>query len=260
MRAFTADSFDQIYQELLAVLLSGLSDSILSSKGSNLEVRNVLLELTDISNYKINFLNTALPSRQDTYERYLNAELKWYFEGRDNELHYKNSPAPKAWKNFADNRGKIVSNYGYMIFREKRLFGQGNGKKKRKIDSYNFCIDMLSSKSTSKQAILHYNLPKHYSKKQKDVPCTVAGQVLIRNERLYMTVFQRSSDIYTGLSYDVPWHCELMKKFVTDLRRVKGNESLELGSLTIFITSLHLYQKDFSDAIKIGQNKRLAAA
>lgn len=260
MRAISSNNFDQIYQELMALLLSGVSEPVLSSKGKNLEIRNIGIELTDINRNKINFQTTFLPERQEKYERYLNAELEWYLKGGPRELHYKGSPAPKQWKKYAGPNGKIVSNYGYIILREKKTFGQGNGKKKRRTDAYTFCLDTLTKKKSTRQAILHYNLPKHFTKSQRDVPCTVAGQILIRNDKLSMTVFQRSSDIFTGIPYDIPWHCELMKRFVKDLRRVEGNENLEAGSLTLFVTSLHLYEENFEDAIKISQNIGLRVA
>lgn len=257
MRAITANNFNEIYQELLALLLSGVSESVSSSKGDNLEIRNIAIELTDINDNRIDFTQTLLPHRQNKYEKYLQKELSWYVEGGPNELHYKGSPAPKVWKEFSDGKGKIVSNYGYMVLREKKTFGLGNGKKKRRTDAYNFCLDTLTKKKTTRQAIIHYNLPKHFSRKQKDIPCTIAAQILIRNGKLSMTVFQRSSDIFTGIPYDLPWHCELMKRFVKDLRRVPGNETLDAGTLTLFITSLHLYEKNFAEAISISQNRGL---
>lgn len=82
-----------------------------------------------------------------------------------------------------------------------------------------------------------------------------------------MTVFQRSSDVYTGLPYDVPWHCELIKKMTSEIRnRVNKKNTdkklfeLECGTLIIFISSLHLYKKDFEKALSISKNKKLSAA
>jgi thymidylate synthase len=82
----------------------------------------------------------------------------------------------------------------------------------------------------------------------------MVAQVVIRDEQLFMTVFQRSSDAFTGLVYDVPWHCELMNQFVKDLKQQQNLKNLRLGSLNLFMTSIHLYTKDIDKAEKICRN------
>jgi thymidylate synthase len=263
MRTIRSDSFDEIYKEALAIIMSNISRPVNSSKGINIEIPNVVIELTNTTSYKIDFKSTFLPNRQERYEKYLDKELDWYFNRRNNELHYKSSPAPKVWKNYADQRGNIVSNYGYMILRETKRFGNKRKKTRRKT-SYEFCIDLLLRKPTTKQAILHYNLPIHFNDGAKDLPCTIAAQVLIRENKLYMTVFQRSSDIFTGLPYDVPWHCELLSRMLNDIKGKadkvntdKNLSNLSLGSLTLFISSLHLYEKNYMESLKINQNRAI---
>ncbi len=263
MRIIQSDQFDKIYKEATAILLSHLSSPVNSSKGNNIEISNIGIELADINSYEIDFEHTFLPDRQQIYKRYLEKELDWYFEKRPNELHYKKTPSPNVWKNYADEKGFVVSNYGYMILREMKRFGRKRGKG-RKATSYDFCADLLLRKPKTRQAILHYNLPKHFNKDAKDIPCTVAGQVFIRDLKLHMTVFQRSSDIFTGLPYDVPWHCELMKYMIRDIRERapkintdKGLSKIESGSLTLFISSLHLYEDNYEEALKISQNQAI---
>ncbi|WP_161597558.1 thymidylate synthase [Fluviispira multicolorata] len=210
---YESESFDHIYKKLIGLLLSGESNRIASSKGNNFEVREVYIKLLNANNYNINFLDTKYPQRQEKYDKYLKDELKWYIKGCDNELYYKNTPSPKVWKKYADKSGKIVSNYGYLILREKKKFGFR--EKKKVMTSFEYCIKILKRKKHTKQAILHYNIPSNIWLNSKDIPCTVSSQIIIREDKLDMIIFQRSSDIYTGIIYDVPWHCELMKMFVS---------------------------------------------
>lgn len=257
MRVIAHENFDYIYKEALALLLSSLTTHVTSTKGENYEMRNILVELTNIENNRIDFTSTLYPNRQKSYDRYLSKELEWYLEGCRDELNYKNSPAPKVWKRYADQKGKIVSNYGHMILRKVQTFG--NKKSKRKRDtSFNRCLNLLKENPFTRNAVMHYNLPEHIYDGAKDIPCTMSAQVFIRENKLHMTVFQRSSDIYTGLPYDVPWHCELMKKFIFELNGKKRKDKLTAGTLALFIGSMHLYTSDFQKATQIGRRMGIA--
>jgi len=224
--------FNTLYRKFVEYILNKGANIIVRGK-ETLECTSCVITLTNINNDHLDFTNTQAYQRQDKYEDYRKREIEWYESGC---LVAKHAPAPKFWKGISGRDGKIQSNYGYLIFHEKKPY------KKIKITSYKNVLDILTKDKFSRQAILHYNLPLHYAINKKDIPCTVCTQILIRNGKLNFFVFQRSSDLYLGLPYDMSWHCYLIKRLVGELK--KRNMKIKPGHLTIFIGSAHIYKKD----------------
>jgi hypothetical protein len=78
----------------------------------------------------------------------------------------------------------------------------------------------------------------------KDVPCTLSMQYTIRNGALEAGVCMRSSDAWLGLPYDLFNFCMLQ-------RAVAGELKVRPGSLTLFIGSSHLYERNLEAAARI---------
>jgi len=230
------DNFNLIYQNLVKHVKNNGTD--ISVRGlATKECTNCILSLTNIENHKLDFTKTEAHLRQDKYEKYCKKEIEWYESGC---LVAKHAPA-KFWQSLSDSQGKIQSNYGYLILHESKPYTSAT------ISSYDFALTLLKKDMFSRQVILHYNLPKHYHTETKDIPCTVVTQVLIREGKLNLTVYQRSSDLYYGLIYDLPWHCYLIKRLVADLQGTYFG--LSSGSLIMHLGSVHMYEKnlDFFD-------------
>lgn len=231
MKTYQADNFDKIYKDMMFDLLYFYQFQSAPRAMKINERLNVSYELFNPKECTINFLNTKIPDRQATYDKYAEAEHEWYLSGN---LKAESAPS-KFWMKLADPDGNIVSNYGYMMLHQK-LYGDMTPVEK--------VIDTLTKDKDSRQAIMHYNLPKHFFEGNKDVVCTLSTQLFIRDNRLFMTVTQRSCDIIKGLSYDVRWHCWLMQHIAEKL-------NVGLGIFTHNIGSLHLYENDTELAKRI---------
>lgn len=194
------------------------------------ELINVTWTLTDPTQDQIYFNRTCCPQRQPIYESYAKREMEWYQTGN---LSAESAPAT-FWKTLADGQGNIVSNYGHITLFDKKYPGRLSGVE--------HVVNLLETDPTTRQAVLHYNQPKHYFSGNKDVPCTMFNQFMIRRNRLSMLAVMRSCDIFLGFPYDVIWFCWLMQLVQSKL------SGCRLGEFTFTIGSLHLYERDLENA------------
>ena len=229
-------NFQDIYLSLAQKILEN-GASVKSTKGWNFEIRDVLITLEESWNCKVDFRKLNDIDRAEKYERYLEKELAWYESG---SLRAMDAPA-KAWMAFADQNGRVVSNYGYLVRRKKIRYKDRIRNKSVSITQFEKVIDQLISKPSSRQAIIHYLLPPHIIDGAKDVPCTVSAQVFVRDGLVSLSIHQRSCDMYTGIVYDIPWHSHLLQQIVERLNS-SSNEKLRAGRISLFVGSLHIYQ------------------
>lgn len=78
----------------------------------------------------------------------------------------------------------------------------------------------------------------------KDVPCTLSMQYLIRNKKLEAGVVMRSSDAWLGLPYDI-FNFSMLQRAVAEELGVQA------GSLTMYIGSSHLYERNLEAAANV---------
>lgn len=227
MTPFVRAEFQSFHEAYLALLKQALVHGELSSPRGQpcLELTMVNWSLTKPDRCNIDFTKTGLPGRQEVYSNYRDRELEWYKSG---DLSARSAPS-KFWEKIADKHGNIVSNYGDMVLFDAIYPGSATG--------FEHVVELLRRDRDSRQAVYHYNQPKHYWPGNKDVPCTLTTQLWIRGGRLSMWTTQRSCDLKLGLPYDVPWHCWLLGEFCRKL-------SVEPGHFHHSIGSLHLYKKD----------------
>lgn len=239
----TFPSFDSAYKSLIRSLI--LTPRFRSApRGMNiLEDMNVSYTIDDLSHPYIDFRATGVPERQAVYDKYAEKELAWYLSG---DLQASSAPS-KFWLKLADARGEITSNYGFMMLHDQKYPTCDAVSQLSAVDR---AIDLLVQDPDSRQVVLHYSEPKHCWPGNKDVPCTVAAQVLLRDGQLHMAVFQRSCDAIKGLSYDVPWHAHLLGLIAARLSAA-SNKEVKVGTFTHFVGSLHLYEQDLELAQKI---------
>ena len=101
--------------------------------------------------------------------------------------------ASKFWASLADENGNINSNYGYYVFHEKI---------DKYTNQYNWAKCVLLKNKDTRRAIININQVRHKSD-TKDFPCTVSIQFYIKDNELYCETNSRSTDIITGLPYDM---------------------------------------------------------
>lgn len=163
-----------------------------------------------------------LPYR-DVSEKYLNAELKWYWSG-DNSCETIGKHA-KMWLSLSDDGKTNNSAYGYILF------------KKYGFNQLEQIIELLKKDPTTRRAVLNISDPAINRITTKDMQCTMSIQFLIRNGKLEETVYMRSNDVFFGLPYDYFFFVSLGQYIAKQL-------DLELSLYTHHATSMHMYLRD----------------
>lgn len=176
--------------------------------------------------------------------------------------------ASKFWGKLANPDGTVNSAYGYLIWKNKShghksfevdAFANANPKASyeqlNEIDENNMRtpwewakLCLLSDKDT-RQAILRFSLPEHFWVGNKDFTCTTHAIFMIRENRLNLTVCMRSNDLTLGLVYDLPWFISLIYKMRDELKA--GYPTLEIGTYTHQVHSLHIYDRDEEKILKM---------
>lgn len=188
------------------------------------ELLNAVVEITDPTRNIVSNKIRKMPMR------YAVGELLWYLSGSNKVKDI--AQYSKVWENLSDNGITVNSAYGYRI---KYAFG---------FDQLEQVKKMLHDNPNSRQAVIHIKDPVDYSQHPtKDVPCTVCLQFFIRDEKLYMTTYMRSNDIWMGFPYDVFSFCAMQVLMAMEL-------GVEVGTYTHHAASLHLYQRDYKTACR----------
>lgn len=186
------------------------------------ETRELVSEHFEIRN------PSSIPTLKGTRKRYLAAEILWYAAGSYNiDWIYAYS---SFWRRICNADHMIYSNYGHRIFRDLR--------------SFFVAAEMLRLDIGSRQAICHINTPDSLHASNKDIPCTLNLQFIIRDNKLHLITNMRSNDIWKGTTYDIPTFFIFQQTMLQQLRDVYP--TLQLGSYFHHAGSLHVYATDYS--------------
>lgn len=210
MKRFSG-SIDKVYKKLICSLKKA------NKIGNTREISNCVLEIDHPTTKVIYF-----PLRNIS-EIYANAELRWYWSA-DNRCSTIGQYA-KMWLKLSDDGVTNNSAYGYIIH------------KKYPFDQLQLAIDCLKADKNSRRAVINISDPAIDKLKTNDMQCTIALQFLIRNEKLEMTVYMRSNDVYFGLPYDYIYFTSLAEYVAKKL-------DIEFVKYTHIATSMHMYEKD----------------
>lgn len=227
MRIYSADSFASVYEKSLRELLYSPE---FVSKPRELKINESLNVTLEIKNP---LLSTYDNIRRGSQDKYIAAELLWYFAGR-NDVEYIKKYA-KFWETIQNEDGTVNSAYGNLIFTERN---------EHMYNQYGWALDSLSKDKDSRQAILHFNKPSHQWSRNKDFVCTMYGIFHIRNNQLDFTVTMRSNDAILGTPTDVAFFTCLQQQMLSHLQVLKYPD-LKLGKYTHIVNSYHLYDKHF---------------
>lgn len=154
--------------------------------------------------------------------------------------------AEAAWIISGSNRLSDLTKYMkmYANFSDDGTFLRGAYGPKV-VDQLPYIVDTLINDNDSRQAVM--TIWRERPGISKDIPCTVAMQFLIRNNKLYSVVTMRSHDAILGFTYDV-FSFSMVAYSVLLLLRDRG-VLCELGDLTVNAGSLHVYETHYD---KIG--------
>lgn len=100
-------------------------------------------------------------------------------------------------------------------------------------------VRRLQADPDSRQAVVNiYSATRDLHAHRKDIPCTSTLQFLVREGRVYMSVYMRSNDIWWGTAYDVFQFTQLQFTVANVL-------GLEVGHYTHTAGSFHAYERDW---------------
>lgn len=208
------EAFERIYEVLKAQQESGFKQP---SRVGNVvgEILNAVVVIEDPTRGIVQSKIRQMPIR------YAVGELAWYLS-KSNRLDAIEQYSG-FWKDISDDGETLNSAYGYRIHEK---FG---------FDQWEHVKNMLCKDEFSRQAYIHIKDPDPTP--TKDTPCTVGLQFQIREDKLYLTTYMRSNDIWLGFPFDVFAFTFLQVKMAMELR-------CGLGTYTHIAGSLHLYERN----------------
>ena len=129
------------------------------------------------------------------------------------------------FKNYTEDNGVFHGAYG------RRTNGQ-----------YDFAIEKLKNDRDTRQAVVTIWNPEYDNQEGKrDYPCTVLHQFRIRDNKLNMSVYMRSNDVWLGAAYDFFQFTRVQLAMCSVL-------SIEPGTYAHHVGSLHIYESNFVSA------------
>ena len=233
------DNFTECYLDLVGQLYNE-PDFISSPRGQ--KVKEKLAVKFEIRNPRSRI--PFVPARKFS-SHYMIAELLWYLSGENSTEWISNYSS--FWKKISDDGETANSAYGARIFKtHPRIAGD-------QLIQWDYVVKELKEDSDSRRAVIHIRSPWDSTHAKLDVPCTIALQFFIRDEKLHMVVNMRSSDIILGIAYDIPAFT-----FMQELLSVQLG--VGLGSYIHVSNSLHLYERHFEMAEKMLRPENKAQA
>ena len=178
--------------------------------------------LFNIGFYLQNPLDNKITNKQRNWkEEYAEAEWQWYLSGDRNieKLGKIYGKIPPIWERMADHNGNVNSNYGWQWLRN---------------DQYEYIIDKLKFENDTRHAAISIYDCKENLDYENDTPCTYAVQFTIINDKLCMSVYMRSNDLWYGFCNDQYCFSMLQKKVAEDVNK-------DIGWYYHHAHNMHLY-------------------
>ena len=178
--------------------------------------------LFNVGFYIENPLDNHITNKERKWSlEYAEAEWQWYLSGDPSvdklgELYGK---VPPIWEKMADSDRKVNSNYGYQWQRNNQI---------------DYVVAKLRDNPETRHAAISIYDCKEFNKYRKDTPCTYAIQFSIVKDRLCMSVYMRSNDIWYGFCNDQYQFSSLQKMIAERL-------DLDVGWYYHHAHNMHLY-------------------
>ena len=178
--------------------------------------------LFNVGFYLQNPLDNKITNKERNWkEEYAEAEWQWYLSGDRNieklgEIYGK---IPPIWERMADHKGNVNSNYGWQWLRNYQ---------------YEYVIDKLKFENDTRHAAISIYDCKENLDYENDTPCTYAVQFTIINDKLCMSVYMRSNDLWYGFCNDQYCFSMLQKKVAEDVNK-------DIGWYYHHAHNMHLY-------------------
>lgn len=150
-----------------------------------------------------------------------------------------------AWIVSGSNSVEDITQYmkRYKDFSDDGVFMRGAYGPKV-VDQLGYVVDSLENDRDSRQSVM--TIWRERPGSSKDIPCTVAAQFFVRDNKVDMITTMRSQDIVYGFTYDV-FTFSMIAKSVELLLRERGIKT-GLGKLAVNVGSMHIYKHHYDKA------------
>ena len=172
--------------------------------------------------YIDNPLDNHITNRERNWKlEYAEAEWQWYLSGDPSikKLGDIYGKIPPIWEKMADENGHVRSNYGWQWQRNHQI---------------DYVVNKLKSNPNTRHAAISIYDCKEHGTYESDTPCTYAVQFTILNDRLNMSVYMRSNDVWYGFCNDQYQFSSLQKMIADRL-------SIDVGWYYHHAHNMHLY-------------------
>ena len=224
------DTIDEAWEEWYRIITKDAGHAESRDGAVVGEVINAITVITDPTRCILKSKIRNLPMR------YMIGELLWYLSGNPSLDAIRLYTS--AWDRMSDDDKTVNSNYGYRI---QNALCEYSGDM---FDQLKMVEELLKKDPASRQAVIHIKQARNLIKyPTKDVNCTVCLQFFIREDKLYLTTYMRSNDLWMGFPNDVFQFTAIQIYLAMRL-------GVKLGSYTHIAGSLHLYERDYKTALK----------
>lgn len=152
---------------------------------------------------------------------YAEAEWEWYLSGDPSidKLGDLYGKVPPIWERMCNSDRVVNSNYGFQWQRNNQI---------------DYVVGKLrENKKTRHAAISIYDCKEHHLYRN-DTPCTYAVQFTVINNKLCMSVYMRSNDIWYGFCND-QYQFSMLQQLVAE------RLSMDIGWYYHHAHNMHLY-------------------
>lgn len=167
------------------------------------------------------------------------AETVWVIAGRD-DIGFLAPYLPRA-EDFSDDGMTWRGAYGPRL------------RNWEGVDQLESCLSLLQTDPESRRAVMAIFDPSRDFEPSRDIPCTNWLHVMVRNEAVHLEVVMRSNDIMWGFSGINSFEWSVLVEMLAEWLDVG------VGSVTFFVSSLHLYGQHETRARKIISHSRPTA-
>lgn len=222
MHLFESSDLNSLYLELVNSLIRNGTEIVKEGRG----IKELNPCLIKINNPKEGILVVKGRAYSPAF---VIAETIWNLTADSDDWLCNYNPIYRQY--FTD--GKLKAGYG------NRIFNWGN-----KTNQFELVAQRLTNEPQTEHASIIIFNPTYDLVKPKFVPCITKIKFRIRNNKLHMTSFMRSQDVWLGFPYDINLLLTLFQLMAIRL-------NIEMGDYFHYCDVLRLYEVNYNQAAKI---------
>lgn len=167
----------------------------------------------------------------------LTHEMLWFISGKCQTPEYLNQHGVKIWDGFKDDRSVKEGTLGRIYGVQWRHWKRPDGSE---FDQLQWAIDEVKNHPNGK-AIIVSGWNAGELNEMRLPPCHTLFQLDVIKGKLYMQLYQRSSDVFLGLPFNIAQYSELLMM----IAKITG---LEAREFVVSIGDAHLYTNQLDAA------------